>query len=308
LFRKDAPQQMTQVEGVYAAAITPRGNHGEIDFGASFELIDFLCRGGVKGIALFASAGEFAALGSDERSRLVYLAVKRSRVPVLVGVGSATLDGSLVLAREARSAGAAGLLLPPPHFFPYDQEDLREFYLQFAVQLGDGAATFLSRLPPDSTSLKAATALDLLSTGHFAGLEDGEGADSVLRTKGPCADSPWRILASNDATFAASRCAGAHAGISSVACALPELVTALDRALSSPNHSRAHALDARLEEFLAWAAQFPQPVIVKVATGLRGLKTGPLAVPLPADKQEKLEEFRAWFRVWLPEANKLAAQ
>ena len=284
---------MKDVHGVYAAAITPRGKHGEIDFGASFELIDFLCRGGVSGIALCTAAGEFAALSLDERSRLVYLAVKRSRVPVLVGVGSATLDGSVGLAREARDAGAAGLLLPPPHFFAYDQCDLREFYLQFARQLGEGVATFLSQLPPPGARLQIATALDLLSTGQFAGVEEGDGADSVQRIQAACQGGTWRVLASGDATFAEARCAGAHAAISSAACALPELMTALDRA---PQDQR---LNARLREFLLWVDQFPQPVIVKTATGLRRLKTGPLCVPLPPEKQSKLEQFRAWFEPWL---------
>ena len=284
---------MSDVHGVYAAAITPRGKHGEIDFGASFELIDFLCRSGVSGIALCSAVGEFAALSLDERSRLVYLAVKRSRVPVLVGVGSATLEGSVSLAREARDAGAAGLLLPPPYFFDYDQDDLREFYLQFARQLGDGTATFLSQLPPPGSGLCIATALELLATGHFAGIEDGDGADSIHRIQAACQGRPWRILAAGDATFAEARCAGAHAAISSSACALPELMSALDRAPQDPG------LNARLREFLSWVDQFPQPVIVKTATTLRRLKTGPLSVPLSPEKQKKLEQFQAWFERWL---------
>lgn len=284
---------MSDVHGVYAAAITPRGKHGEIDFGASFELIDFLCRGGVSGIALYSAVGEFAALNPDERSRLVYLAVKRSRVPVLVGVGSATLDGSVSLAREARDAGAAGLLLPPPHFFDYDQDDLREFYLQFARQLGDGTATFLSQLPPPASGLRIDTAIELLATGHFAGFADAGGADAVHRIQAACQGRPWRILASGDATFSEARCAGAHAAISSTACALPELMTALDRAPQDPG------LNARLREFLSWVDRFPQPVIVKTATTLRRLKTGPLSVPLSPEKQKKLEQFQAWFEPWL---------
>jgi 4-hydroxy-tetrahydrodipicolinate synthase len=284
---------MSDVHGVYAAAITPRGKHGEIDFGASFELIDFLCRHGVSGIALFSAAGEFAALSLDERSRLVYLAVKRSRVPVLVGVGSATLEGSVSLAREARDAGAAGLLLPPPHFFDYDQDDLREFYLQFARELGEGAGTFLSQLPPPGARLAIDTALDLLSTGHFAGVEDGAGADSVHRIQAASQGRPWRVLAAGDATFAEARCAGAPAALSSVACALPELMTALHR---TPQDQR---LQARLHEFLSWVNQFPPPVIVKTATSLRRLKTGPLSVPLSPEKQNKLDQFRAWFEPWL---------
>jgi 4-hydroxy-tetrahydrodipicolinate synthase len=296
---------MTEVQGVYAAAITPRGTHGEIDFGASFELIDFLSKGGVNGIALCGATGEFAALNHDERSRLVYLGVKRSRVPVLVGVGSATLDESVTLARDARDAGAAGLLLPPPHFFLYDQDDLREFYLQFAEQVGSGVAIFISKAPPAGSSLDAATAFDLLSTGHFAGIElRAEALQKVQSNGGP---GEWRLLSPDDSTFIAARCSGAHAAISPAACAAPELMSALDQALRANNRPRAEELQTRLLEFLAWVDQFPQPLILKVAAGLRGLKTGPPAVPVSPGKQAKLEEFRAWFPQWLPGVKKLAA-
>ncbi|HWD00330.1 MAG TPA: dihydrodipicolinate synthase family protein [Candidatus Sulfopaludibacter sp.] len=290
---------MSDVQGVYAAAITPRGKHGDIDFGACFELIDFLCKGGVSGIALCTASGEFAALDDQERSRLVYLAVKRSRVPVLVGVGSATLEASVGLAREARDAGAAGLLLPPPHFFAYDQDDLREFYLQFAEQLGEGTSTYLSQLPASGCNLEPATAMELLSTGRFAGIELG--LRGIVRT------ADWRILSVDDAHFVAARCAGAHAAISPAACAVPELMSQLDRALAANNQPRAQELDGRLQELLAWVHQFPQPAILKIATGLRGLKTGPLAVPLSPEKLARLEQFRAWFRQWMPDTKKLTS-
>jgi 4-hydroxy-tetrahydrodipicolinate synthase len=290
---------MSQVQGVYAAAITPRGNHGDIDFGASFELMDFLCKGGVSGIALCSAAGEYAALPDADRSRLVYLAVKRSRVPVLAGVGSATLDGSLALAREARDAGVAGVLLPPPHFLPYDQEDLREFYLQFADHIGDGVAIYISRLPGGNSNLQPETASELLATRRFAGIE------LVLRGIAPTDD--WRILAADDTQFVAARSAGAHAVISPAACAVPELLSQLDRAITAHDEARTQELDARLQDLLAWVHQFPLPAILKIATGLRGLKTGPLSVPLPPEKNRKCEEFRAWFKEWLPVTKKLAA-
>lgn len=306
-FRKDAPPHMSQVQGVYAAAITPRGKQGDIDFGATFDLIDFLCKGGVDGIALFSPAGEFAALHGDDRSRLVYLAVKRSRVPILVGVGSATLDDSVALARAARDAGAAGVLLPPPHFFAYDQEDLREFYLQFAAQLGKGAAIYLSQLPSTGTQVETATAMALLSTGHFAGLEATAGEPSVTALQAAFIGSPWRILAASDTTYTASRRAGAHAALSPAACALPEIISALDRAIVAQDLARVQELDARLTEFLAWVRQFPEPAILKAATALRGLKTGAPAVPLAPEKQKKLDQFREWFQAWLPAVKKAAA-
>ena len=100
------------LQGVYAAAITPRNKTGDINFGAIFELIDYLCAARVGGIALFTECGEYPALAVEERARLTYLAVKRSRVPLLAGVGSATLDHSLELAREARASNLEGALHP----------------------------------------------------------------------------------------------------------------------------------------------------------------------------------------------------
>ena len=296
---------MVDVQGVYAAAITPRGPHGEIDFGAAFELVDFLAKGGVSGIALFTGAGEYAALSLEERSRLVYLAAKRSRVPVLVGIGSATLDQSLELAREARQAGAAGLLLPPPFFFHYRQDDLEEFYLQFASQGGSGGLAFLSHNPVYTTPIESETARALMATGHFAGIEDG-GGDPQLFAGFQAAASC--VLAGHDPSLAGALKAGAQGAISGVACAVPELVTALARAIREDREAEAQELERRMQELIAWCREFPQPVALRTAAALRGIQTGAHSVPLSASKKKRMEEFREWFQDWLPAAKKLSAK
>jgi dihydrodipicolinate synthase/N-acetylneuraminate lyase len=258
--------------GPIAAAITPRNRHEEIDFGAAFELIDFLCRSGVGGIALFTAIGEYASLAADDRSRLLCLAVKRSRAPIYAGIGAATLDGALGLARSARDAGAAGLFLPPPHGFAYGQDDIREFYLQFAAQVEAGPPVYLIASPGLSSTFDPRTAYELIATGHFAGLPDG---------------------------------------VSEIACAVPELVVAqhLHYAGSATGSMRKEAarIDAMLGEFTDWAYQFPPTVAIKTAVALRGIKTGPLPVPLTPEKQRRLEEFRTWFTAWLPATKKLHA-
>jgi dihydrodipicolinate synthase/N-acetylneuraminate lyase len=163
---------MSGLAGWIAAAVTPRKRHEEIDFGAAFELIDFLSRARIHGIALFTAAGEYPSLAADERSRLLYLAVKRSRAPLFAGIGAATLDGSLALARQACEAGAAAVLLPPPHFFRYEQDDIREFYLQFAVQAGSRLPVYIVDTPEWTTPIEPETLHDLLATGRFAGVAD----------------------------------------------------------------------------------------------------------------------------------------
>src|SRR5678816_721909 len=100
---------MPNDHGILAAAVTPREPKGGVDFSAAFEQFDFLGRAQVEGIVLFTAAGEYPAFSLEERGRLLYLALKRSRVPVYSAIGSITLDDSLTLAREARRAGAEGL-------------------------------------------------------------------------------------------------------------------------------------------------------------------------------------------------------
>jgi 4-hydroxy-tetrahydrodipicolinate synthase len=284
--------------GVNAAAITPRNRTGDINFGAVFELIDYLCAARVGGIALFTVCGEYPALAVDERVRLTYLAVKRSRVPVLAGVGSATFDHSVELAREARSAGAAAVLLPPPLYYRYDEDDIFEFYIQFATQLGSGPPILLSgEIAPE-------TACRLLETGRFAGIEDGSGAAESLQRL--CVSARGRaILASDERLLVEARQAGLGV-LSSAACAAPELTMALNSAIAAGDGERIGRLETRRQELLAWLARFPLPVGVKTAVAARGIQTGPLPVPLAPGKQQCLEQFREWFKTWLPATRKLA--
>jgi 4-hydroxy-tetrahydrodipicolinate synthase len=287
------------LQGVNVAAITPRGKTGDINFGAVFELIDYLCAARVGGIALFTACGEYPALAVDERARLTHLAVKRSRVPVLAGVGSATLDHSLELAREARAAGAAAILLPPPLDDRYDQDDILEFYTQFAAQMGSGPAIVLTgELAPD-------TARRLLESGCFAGIEEASGAVESLDYLRDCACGK-AVLEGDDRLFVHAR--SARLGVvSAAACAAPELAMALDAAISAGDGEKIGRLEAKREELMGWLARFPLPAVLKTAVAVRGIQTGPLTVPLSPGKQRCLEQFREWFRGWLPAARKMAA-
>jgi 4-hydroxy-tetrahydrodipicolinate synthase len=293
-------EMMQPFSGVIAAAVTPHGKRGDDpDIGATLDLIDFLCKAGVQGIALLGSTGEFVNLKFDDRVRLVYLAVKRSRVPVLAGVSHSTLDGALALGREATAAGAAGLLLMPPFFFRYRQPEIREFYLKFA-EMSHGAPIYLYNIPAFTSGISSETAGQLLSTGRFAGIKDSSGDwdnfQALCRHK---QEHPFTLLVGHDAIFVRARQAGADGVVSGVASAMPELLVALDRAIAQHDDAEIQRLDARLHAFLERIEPFPTPVAIKAALAARGLKTGPHPVPLAPETLAALDEFRDWFRAWL---------
>ena len=130
--------------GVNVAAVTPHKREGhEPDFGALLDLLDYLASAGARGVALLGSTGEFLHMSYEDRIRLVNLGAKRSRLPVIAGVAHSTLDGAVELARQAADAGAAALLLMPPYFFRYKQDDVKEFFLRFADGVGDAIILIL---------------------------------------------------------------------------------------------------------------------------------------------------------------------
>lgn len=299
----------TSIGGVLVAAVTPhREKSYEADVGATLDLADFLTGAGVNGIALLGSTGEFLHLTFEDRTRLVQLVVKRSRVPVLVGVAHSTLDGAIELGRDAASAGADGLLLMPPYFFRYSQEDIHEFYLQFAAALGGTARIFLYNIPAFTNEIAVETAASLLRTGLFAGIKDSGGQYGYFeRLLAVSQEKPFTLLIGNDRIYAQARPHGAHGIVSGVACAAPELLVALERAIAKNLPAQVERLDKRLQEFIAWHDQFPTPVVIKTAARERGLKIGPLASPLSPAAQKRLDEFREWFRAWLPDVQREAA-
>lgn len=280
-------------EGVCAAAITPHraGGH-ETDFGAMLDLIDFVTKGGVDAICLLGSTGEFLNIPFGDRIRLVHLGVKRSRVPVLAGVSHSTLDGAVELASEAVGSGAAAVLVMPPYFFRYEQGEIFEFYNSFRDQVPKRVPVFLYNIPQFTNPIALETARALLSTGRFAGIKDSGGDrdyfSGLLEVK---QNTPFTLLCGNDRIARWARAQGADGVVSGCACAIPELVKALDR-------NPSDALEALLQEFIDHIEPFPTPVGVKIATALRGNKTGPLGTPLSAAKAAMLEEFKRWFPAW----------
>jgi 4-hydroxy-tetrahydrodipicolinate synthase len=205
------------------------------------------------------------------------------------------------LAREAASAGAAGVLLMPPYFFRYDQQDVREFYLQFAAQVGTAVPIYLYNIPFFTSELAVETAAELLETGLFAGIKDSSGKFEYFERLRTLRETrPFTLLVGNDVVFARARAAGADGVVSGCACAVPELLLGLDSAILASDVPRVDTLSRRLEEFIAWLDRFPTPVGVRAATLWRGVKTGGFGVPLPPAKARALVEFKEWFEGWLP--------
>ena len=113
-------------EGIYTPAITPLDAGGAIDRKAYAEVLESLIAGGVHGIIIAGSTGEYYAHTTQERTDLAAYAkqVIGSRLPLIVGTGAIRTEDSVAYAEHAREIGADAILVAsPPYAIPTEEEN-----------------------------------------------------------------------------------------------------------------------------------------------------------------------------------------
>lgn len=299
----DEPSSISQLQGVWTAAITPRRESGhEVDLGSALEIIDFLNGFPIDGIALLGSTGEFVHFDVADRVKFAQMAIRRSRKPVIVNTTHSTYTGTLALSSEALNAGSYAALVMPPYYFRYSQENIAEFFLKLAKDLR--GPILLYNIPFFTTPMEPETACELLSTGLFAGIKDSSGReDYFLRLQELPNRNKIKVIIGNDSMFVRGRRQGADGVISGVSAMAPELILSLNRAVNSKNDDEVTRLSSLLTECIDWLDRFPVPAAIKIASNARGLKGGALAIPSCAREKELFHEFESWYRHWLPRIN-----
>ncbi len=125
---------MKHIEGIQVLLSTPMTAGGALDHESTDRLIDHVIRGGVHGVVLLGSTGEFFSLSEAERKQFVEHAAARVAGRVSLGVcpGTSGTATTVELARHAESCGADYLLVPVPFYFANTLAGIVDFYTQVA--------------------------------------------------------------------------------------------------------------------------------------------------------------------------------
>jgi 4-hydroxy-tetrahydrodipicolinate synthase len=295
-----------EMRGIYVAAVTPWAAGDRFNDAALERHIEMLVAAGIDGICVGGSTGEFPRMDTSERKRLLraVLGIVNRRMPVLAGVGHASLEGTIELIQSA--AGAEAVVVPPPYYFPYSQPEVLAFF-----RCAAGAAkvpVFIYNIPQFTTGIQPGTALRLLADGTCAGIKDSSGCTDMLEAlAGERRRLPFVFFCGSDEHLSRALEMGADGGLSGIAACAPELLVDLYRASRAGDRSGLDRANGLLREFIARLAAFPPPVGIRLALEVRGIPVGPHAVPLAPETEQRAREFRLWVENWLLQTAVLAA-
>ena len=125
------------LRGIIPPLVTPLLNNDTLDVEGLERLIEHTISGGVHGIFILGTTGEFAGLSYKLRKELTERTCQlvNGRVPVLVGVTDSAFTESLNLAKVAVVCGADAVVLAPPFYFASAQPELLEYLQHITVQM-----------------------------------------------------------------------------------------------------------------------------------------------------------------------------
>jgi dihydrodipicolinate synthase/N-acetylneuraminate lyase len=135
------------LRGIIPPLVTPLLDNDTLDVDGLERLIEHTIAGGVSGLFILGTTGEFASLGYKVRNELIMhtCRIAAGRLPVLAGISDSAFSESLSLARRAADCGADAVVLTPPYYFAAGQPELLEYLKR--IMTGMPLPLFIYNMP-----------------------------------------------------------------------------------------------------------------------------------------------------------------
>ncbi|EJC71660.1 dihydrodipicolinate synthase/N-acetylneuraminate lyase [Rhizobium leguminosarum bv. trifolii WSM2012] len=275
---------MSLFEGLSAFPITPADASGRVDTAALAVLLRRIVDASAQSIGLLGSTGAYAFLTRDERKRAIDTAVGTvdGKIPVIVGVGALRTDEAQALARDAKEAGADGLLLAPVSYVPLTGDEVFEHFAAVAERGGLPLCIYNN---PSTTRFTFNSALiaRLATVPNIAAIKMPLPANEDFKTELADLRSKTRtgfsIGYSGDWGASSALLAGVDAWYSVVAGVLPAEALALAKAARAGNIEKVERLEKAFEPLWSLFKRFGSFRVMYKLAALLGV--GTFEPPLP---------------------------
>ena len=286
------------MKGVIVPIITPIDDQELIDEKAFRDQIDYVIDGGVHGILVFGSNGEFYMVEEEEMCRGLEIALDQAagRVPVYFGIGAISTKKCIRLAKMAAGHDVAGISVLQPMFLKPTEQEL---YLHFK-SIADAVPqvpVLLYNNPGRTGYTLSGNLVDRLAheVENIVGMKDTSGdmtqtAEFIRRTR----DTGFKVFGGKDTLLFASLCHGAVGGVCTAGNFMPELITDIYEKYAAGDVSGALEAQFKLNPVRLSMDAASFPVAAKDMANLRGRKIGKPYLPnVPTPEGPALDKIRS---------------
>lgn len=283
------------LKGVIPPIITPVDANENVDEAALKRVIDHVIDGGVHGIFVLGSNGEFYGLDFENQKRAVEITVNHvnGRVPVYAGASAITTREAIKLAKMAEKAGADALTVLTPMFInPNEQEMYSHFE---AIAKATNLPVLLYNNPGKTNNNISVSLVERLAKiENIIGIKntsfDFTQTIEYLRvTKG---NPNFKVLSGSDYLIYGTLAYGGSGCVAGTANVAPRLVVDIYDKYMAGDYEGAMADQYKLIPLRNTYNYGSFPVVMKDCLNLMGMDVGHPVKPIDHCSAERLEELK----------------
>ncbi|HET6145781.1 MAG TPA: dihydrodipicolinate synthase family protein [Candidatus Acidoferrales bacterium] len=237
----------SSARGVYVIAPTPFLADGSVDVPSIDRMVDFYLEAGATGITVMGQMGEAPKLDEEEAVDIATGVIRRSTVPIIVGVSAPGFAAMRSLSRTVMDAGAAGVMIAPPTQLRTDDQ-IVTYYRQAAEAIGADVPFVIQDYPLTFTVVMTPGVIRRIVNDNAACVmlkhEDWPGLEKISTLRGFERDASMRhisILCGNGGLFLDLEVERGADGAMTGYC-FPEMLVDVVRLAAAGKRDDAHEL------------------------------------------------------------------
>ncbi|WP_208590937.1 4-hydroxy-tetrahydrodipicolinate synthase [Gracilibacillus suaedae] len=278
---------------VLTAMVTPFDQNGDIDYGKTERLINYLLQNGTDALVVAGTTGESPTLSKEEKLSLIKFTVKtvNGRVPIIAGTGSNNTRESIEMTKKVETIGVDGVMLVAPYYNKPSQEGL---YQHFKVIAESTTLPVMLYNIPGRTSVNVnpETIIELAKIDNIVSVKEASGNLDVMTKIIRETDQDFSLYSGDDHLTLPAVAIGAHGIVSVSSHIIGNEMNEMVAACQNGDILRAQQLHQYLLPIMQTMFMAPSPTPVKAALGMNGIDVGNVRLPLVPLNEEEMQILR----------------
>lgn len=282
--------------GIIPAVITPLTAEEKFNEKAMRKLINYLIDGGVHGLFVTGTTGEFYGLTPEEKREILLVTMDetKGRVPVYAGTNGITTRESITLTQLAEECKVDAVSVLTPMFVTPNQEQLLKHFKDIAKSTSLPVILY-NNPPKTAVNLAPQTVAKLAEISNIVSIKDSSGdltltAEYIRLTQHR---KDFSVLMGRDTLIYGALCYGAVGSIASCANVAPRLCADIYEKYTAGDLEGALKAQFALAPLRIAFTIGTFPAVIKESLTLLGIEAGPCmdpAGPMTHSEREQLSK------------------
>ena len=283
------------IKGIIPALVTPFNEDQTINFEEAKKLFDYTLAGGVHGLFIMGTNGEFYAVSHKEAEKYTKLTMEyiKDRVPVFVGLGSNNTKSTINQGLWLKEAGAKYFTVITPFFQAVTDKELIGYYTEVADALE--TPVLIYNIPARTNiNVSADVVKELSKHPYIIGIKDSSGNMDNLKSYIDASEgNDFDVLCGSDSKILTALKLGAKGAVASTSNLIPKVIVGIYENYVKGDLDKAQECQDALENLRLTMKLAGTPAVLKKSLSLIGIGAGDPARPvLPVTDKETLEKIR----------------